>query len=267
MSAERSERVDNATRFTAFEVRAGLSIPPTTDVGRARRALEKAERQCLISNSLKGAIHLVIDIDIDVVISPEPVASQPTGKGRDPPSRMTSDASTSMNTKWPVVVALSAFLGIAASSSQGPALSRVMRDKLTHMQKILEAMVTSDWVSLETHSRELERLTGDPRWMVLKSPSTRGKVPDLFGRFRTFIGQRRNATWNRLPRHTSPLPSNASSAIDIWRENAWRSEGCRMARSDRPSSGLWLGGVVIVRTQIRLVFEPRTPPADCSNVL
>jgi len=75
-----------------------------------------------------------------------------------------------MNTKWHVVVALSAFLGLAASLSQGPALNRVMREKLAHAQKILEAVVTSDWVSLETHTRELERLTKDPRWMVLKYP-------------------------------------------------------------------------------------------------
>ena len=75
-----------------------------------------------------------------------------------------------MNTRWHVVVALSAFFGLAAGPSQGPALNRVMRDKLVHAQKILEAVVTSDWVSLETHSRELERLTDDPRWMVLKFP-------------------------------------------------------------------------------------------------
>lgn len=75
-----------------------------------------------------------------------------------------------MNTKWHVVVALTVCLGIAAGPSQGPALDRVMREKLVHTQKILEAVVTSDWVSLETHSRELERLTTDPRWMVLRFP-------------------------------------------------------------------------------------------------
>jgi len=75
-----------------------------------------------------------------------------------------------MNRKWHVVVALSAFLGLAASSSQGPEVNQVMREKLNHAQKILEAVVTSDWVSLETHSRELEQLTNDPRWMVLKYP-------------------------------------------------------------------------------------------------
>jgi len=75
-----------------------------------------------------------------------------------------------MNRKWYIVIALSAFLGLAASSSQGPEVNQVMREKLNHAQKILEAVVTSDWVSLETHSRELEQLTNDPRWMVLKYP-------------------------------------------------------------------------------------------------
>jgi hypothetical protein len=45
-----------------------------------------------------------------------------------------------------------------------------MQEKLVHAQKILEAVVTSDWSGLETHSRELERLTNDPRWTVLKYP-------------------------------------------------------------------------------------------------
>jgi len=73
-----------------------------------------------------------------------------------------------MNKKWHAIVAFSAFFGIAASPNQGPELTSVMREKLDHTQKILEAVVTSDWVSLETHTRELEELTNDPRWMVLR---------------------------------------------------------------------------------------------------
>jgi hypothetical protein len=80
------------------------------------------------------------------------------------------DVRVNMNTKWHVVVALSAFVGLAAAPGQGPEVSRIMREKLVHAQKILEAVVTSDWAALETRSRELERLTDDPRWMVLKYP-------------------------------------------------------------------------------------------------
>ena len=61
-------------------------------------------------------------------------------------------------------------MSVTASGSQGPELNSVMREKLAHAQKILEAVVTSDWISLETHSRELERLTNDPRWTVSKYP-------------------------------------------------------------------------------------------------
>lgn len=75
-----------------------------------------------------------------------------------------------MNRRWLVVVALSALCGLTVSAAQGPELKSVMREKLERAQKILEAVVTSDWVGLETNSRELERLTSDPRWMALKYP-------------------------------------------------------------------------------------------------
>ena len=75
-----------------------------------------------------------------------------------------------MNKKWYAAIVLAALCGLAAGPSQGPQMNRVMREKLGHTQKILEAVVTSDWVSLETHSRELERLTNDPRWTMLKLP-------------------------------------------------------------------------------------------------
>jgi hypothetical protein len=75
-----------------------------------------------------------------------------------------------MHRKLPVVIGLSVLLGMTAQGGQTPQLNRVMRDKLVLAQKTFEAVVTSDWVSLETSSRELERLTNDPRWMVLKYP-------------------------------------------------------------------------------------------------
>ncbi len=61
-------------------------------------------------------------------------------------------------------------LGIAASPAQGPDVGNVMREKLTHAQKMLEAVVTSDWNQLDRHSRALEQLTNDPRWTALKYP-------------------------------------------------------------------------------------------------
>jgi organic hydroperoxide reductase OsmC/OhrA len=68
------DRVERTTRFVAFEVRARLRVPSGTDPDRARQVLEKAERSCLISNSLNGAIHLIPTIDVAV----EPVSELTT---------------------------------------------------------------------------------------------------------------------------------------------------------------------------------------------
>jgi hypothetical protein len=75
-----------------------------------------------------------------------------------------------MKKRWQALVFLSAIVGLGAGPRQGPELDTVMREKLVHSQKILEAVVTSDWRGLEAHSRELERLTRDPRWAVLNYP-------------------------------------------------------------------------------------------------
>jgi organic hydroperoxide reductase OsmC/OhrA len=52
------DRVERTTRFVAFDVRAHLRLPGGEDRERARRVLEKAERKCLISNSLTATVHL-----------------------------------------------------------------------------------------------------------------------------------------------------------------------------------------------------------------
>ena len=52
------DRIDRVTQFTAFTVHARLQVPDGTDVETARSALEKAERACLVANSLKAASHL-----------------------------------------------------------------------------------------------------------------------------------------------------------------------------------------------------------------
>jgi peroxiredoxin-like protein len=52
------DRVEKATQFTAFTVRATLTVAPGTDVDQAGRALDKAERNCLVTNSLKASVHL-----------------------------------------------------------------------------------------------------------------------------------------------------------------------------------------------------------------
>lgn len=52
------ERVEGKTAFSGFELTATLSIGPEVDQAAALGALDRAERGCLISNSLKGAVHL-----------------------------------------------------------------------------------------------------------------------------------------------------------------------------------------------------------------
>jgi organic hydroperoxide reductase OsmC/OhrA len=63
------ERVDKTPQFTAFDINARLRIPPTMNADQARRALEKAEGQCLISKSLKGTVHLTLAIETDEVVT------------------------------------------------------------------------------------------------------------------------------------------------------------------------------------------------------
>jgi organic hydroperoxide reductase OsmC/OhrA len=58
------DRVERATQFTAFSVRASLQVPPGTDTERARGLLEKAEKICLIANSLKARPHLEVKIEV-----------------------------------------------------------------------------------------------------------------------------------------------------------------------------------------------------------
>ena len=58
------DRVDKATQFTEFILHAHLVVPPGTNPDLARRALEKAERNCLVSNSLNAAIHLQPEVEM-----------------------------------------------------------------------------------------------------------------------------------------------------------------------------------------------------------
>lgn len=57
-------RVDGALRFTQFATRARLLVAPGSDAGRAAALLGRAERGCLIANSLSAARTLQTDIAI-----------------------------------------------------------------------------------------------------------------------------------------------------------------------------------------------------------
>ena len=56
------DRVERLPQFTAFDLTATLQVPAGANVDLARRALEKAERGCLVANSLKAPVHLRMHI-------------------------------------------------------------------------------------------------------------------------------------------------------------------------------------------------------------
>lgn len=58
------DRVDRVTMFTHFDMTAHLVVPAEVHAEQARHALEKAERSCLISNSLKASVALAATVEI-----------------------------------------------------------------------------------------------------------------------------------------------------------------------------------------------------------
>jgi organic hydroperoxide reductase OsmC/OhrA len=59
------ERVERTSSFTRFDIVATLRVGPDVTDEAADAALQKAERGCLISNSLKGEKHLQVIVDRD----------------------------------------------------------------------------------------------------------------------------------------------------------------------------------------------------------
>jgi len=56
------DRVEGVSRFTRFTTRARLVVAAGTDERRARMLLEKAEKVCLVSNSLVAERHIESEI-------------------------------------------------------------------------------------------------------------------------------------------------------------------------------------------------------------
>lgn len=68
-------RADGVTMFTQFDVTAHLVVPAGQDADRARQAIEKAERHCLISRSLKAAVALDATVEIAEPSEPKVLAA------------------------------------------------------------------------------------------------------------------------------------------------------------------------------------------------
>jgi organic hydroperoxide reductase OsmC/OhrA len=58
------ERIDGVTRFTRYLTRAVLTVNSTVDHGKARELLERAEKVCLVANSLHGERMLESTVNI-----------------------------------------------------------------------------------------------------------------------------------------------------------------------------------------------------------
>lgn len=58
------DRVDGALQFTRFDLVAHLVVPPGADAARARLLLDKAERNCLISRSVKATMVLEATVEM-----------------------------------------------------------------------------------------------------------------------------------------------------------------------------------------------------------
>ena len=77
------DRVDGVMRFTRIDVRARVAVPDGTSEALACRVLDKAKRNCLITNSLSADVHLQTTIDIgEMALAPG--ASPGAGRGPAP---------------------------------------------------------------------------------------------------------------------------------------------------------------------------------------
>jgi hypothetical protein len=69
-----------------------------------------------------------------------------------------------------VTVLLVAVTAAPSSFAQTARMKQVMRSKLDHSQRILEAVVTSNWQLLDRESREMRLVVRDPVWPSLTMP-------------------------------------------------------------------------------------------------
>ena len=69
-------------------------------------------------------------------------------------------------------------------AAQTAATGNVMRQKLMHSKSILEAIMTSQYEELDSHTTALARLTESAGWWVLQSPDNGCRAARFSGPFR-----------------------------------------------------------------------------------
>jgi organic hydroperoxide reductase OsmC/OhrA len=75
------DRVDRVPQFTAFRIRAYLTIPCGTSVEEARRVLARAKEHCLVSHSLKAPCVFEANVDVVETAGATPVAATSAQSG------------------------------------------------------------------------------------------------------------------------------------------------------------------------------------------
>jgi hypothetical protein len=75
-----------------------------------------------------------------------------------------------LNIRLGVAVLMMAVTTGTMPSAQTSGTKQVMRAKLDHSQKILEAVVTSNWQLLDRESREMALVVRDPAWSSMVMP-------------------------------------------------------------------------------------------------
>jgi organic hydroperoxide reductase OsmC/OhrA len=68
------ERVGQVPQFTRYTTFVTLTVPAGTDIMKARELLERAERGCLIANSLHGTRALKAEVVPSSSVVPPPIA-------------------------------------------------------------------------------------------------------------------------------------------------------------------------------------------------
>jgi len=58
------ERIEGVTRFTRYLTRAVLTVNPSADHAKAKELLERAEKVCLVANSLRGERNLETTVNV-----------------------------------------------------------------------------------------------------------------------------------------------------------------------------------------------------------
>jgi organic hydroperoxide reductase OsmC/OhrA len=62
------DRIERLARFTEVEIEATLTVPAGVEEERALRVLERAERLCLITNSLRAEARLLAHVEVEAAV-------------------------------------------------------------------------------------------------------------------------------------------------------------------------------------------------------